>query len=147
MLKITGLVVLLSLIVRAPQAYALGEVFKVETAGIEYCGDLNHEGFSANNNIDLFVRIVSPTQLDLDVSPSFQSAVPLIGTNYLASSNKVAFTASQTLSGGGFVTVFGTFTLDASGNVKRGTGRFTQSDLIFSGCFSTGKWKTTLRIQ
>jgi len=143
---IAGLVLVSSLLAAAPEASAVGEVFKIETAGVQYCGDLIRSSFNARNNVDLYVRVVSPAEVDLDVTPLFQSSVPLVGNSYLSSARKVAFTGSQTLVGGGYVSVIGTLNLDKVGTVKGGSGTFIQSDLLVPGCFSSGKWIATQRI-
>jgi len=134
------------LLAAAPEASAFGEVFKIETSGVQYCGDLYSSKFNAKNNIDLYVRIVSSSEVDLDVTPLFLSSVPLFGNSYFASARKVAVTGSQAIGGGGYVSVIGILSLDAIGIVKAGSGTFIQSDLIVGGCFSSGKWKATQRI-
>jgi hypothetical protein len=67
------------------QVFALGEVFKIETSGTEYCGDNDRGTFNASNNIDLWVQVVSDEQLTVSVTPNFVAGTtfPLLGHNLL----------------------------------------------------------------
>jgi len=48
-----------------------GEIFKIETAGKEYCGDFDVTVFNAGNNVDLWVRLDSDPQLTVSLTPNF----------------------------------------------------------------------------
>jgi len=129
-----------------PAALAAGEVFKVETTGTEYCGDFDNSKFNANNNIDLYVKIVDGTEWDIDFSPLFETAIPVVGTSYYVKQRTVSFTGAQFFADNSFISMEGKLTLDAFGNVTRASGTFIQDSLVFVGCFSSGKWRTTQRL-
>ena len=44
-------------------AFGFGEIFKIETTGTEYCGHFDVTKFSATNNVDIWVLVVSDTAL------------------------------------------------------------------------------------
>jgi hypothetical protein len=46
----------------APSAFAVGEIFKVEATGTEYCSD-GYAKFNASNNLDLWIHMVSENEI------------------------------------------------------------------------------------
>lgn len=129
-------------------AFAQGEIFKMETSGIEYCGDFDNAKFNAKNNVDLWVRIVDDTQWDVSFAPDFPDDLtfPVFGVTYFATQKKLAFSGSQFFDDGAYIAMAGTAALERSGVIKSASGTFIQDSLVFAGCFSSGKWKTTLRL-
>ena len=88
----------LALIVLLPfQAFGFGEIFKIETTGTEYCGDFDFTKFNPNNNVDLWVRVVSASELTVSLTPNFAAgtSLPMTGKTYLAA----AFIARRSLCG------------------------------------------------
>ncbi len=128
-------------------AFGAGEIFKIETTGTQYCGDFDNAKFNAKNNVDLYAKIVDGTEWDLGFSPLFETVIPVIGASYYVKPRTISFTGSQFFTDGSFISMEGKLTLDAFGNVKSAAGTFIQDSLVFVGCFSSGKWKTTQRFQ
>ena len=129
-------------------AAAVGEIFKVETTGTEYCGDLVNDKFNAKNNVDLWVRVASETEWDISFSPLFPAdqTVPLLVRSFLVAPKKLSFSAAQFFPHA-FVSMQGFITLDPLGAMKRGQGTFIQDSITRPGCFSSGKFTTTQRLQ
>ncbi|MFI5317121.1 MAG: hypothetical protein ACHQ6T_15580 [Myxococcota bacterium] len=129
-------------------AAAIGEIFKLETTGTEYCGNFNNAKFNAKNNVDLWVYVASDTEWDLSFSPLFVPAVsfPLIGITYFVSPKKLSFTGAQTFPSAS-VSMQGFLTLDKFGAVTKAQGTFIQNGIDRLGCFSSGKFTTTQRLN
>ena len=84
----------LALIVLLPfQAFGFGEIFKIETTGTEYCGDFDFTKFNPNNNVDLWVRVVSASELTVSLTPNFAAGTsfPMTGKTYLTTATAAAF--------------------------------------------------------
>ncbi len=129
-----------------PPATALafpGEVFKIETVGSEHCGDGAAIKFTARNNVDLWVRIDSRTQLTVSLTPGFDGGTtfPMTGYYYLTKATSAAFVASVGFGPGSFATIRGTAAINKkTGAVTALNGIFIQSDVIHDGCFSSGNF-------
>lgn len=91
-----GLALLVSLPARA---FGFGEVFKIETSGTEYCGNFDFARFNSGNNIDLWVRIESDTELSVSLTSNFDPVLtfPMFGRTYLTSASGAAFVAGVCL--------------------------------------------------
>lgn len=129
-------------------AFAIGEVFKVETKGTEYCGDYDVVKFDADNNIDLWIHIDSTTQLTVSFTPDFLpgTTFPMIGGTYLIKSKSAAFVGGQLFEDWSYVTIQGTATFNKFGDVTKLKGTYIQKEVLFEGCFSSGKFVTTERL-
>jgi hypothetical protein len=143
---------LLAIVLILPgDARALGEVFKVDTSGTEYCGDLDSTKFSAKNDVDLWARIDSKEQITLSFTLDFVpgTTIPLTGFTYQSGNGRSAFAGGAELEGDVFVTIQGTATWDTkTGTVKKLSGIFIESQfLVNSGCFASGKFTATQRVQ
>jgi hypothetical protein len=126
-------------------AFAIGEVFKIETSGTEYCGDFNATRFNAGNNIDLWVQIVSENELSVSLTSTFDPdwTFPMFGYFYLTGSTSGAFVGGVLFQDGAFATIQGTAKFDRrTGAVGSLSGEFIQSGVFFEGCFSAGKFKS-----
>jgi hypothetical protein len=126
-------------------ALAIGEVFKIETSGTEYCGHFDATKFNSSNNIDLWVQIVSENELSVSVTPNFQPewTFPMFGYFYQTSSSAGAFIGGVLFQDGAFATIQGTAKFDRrTGAVASLSGEFIQSEVFFIGCFSSGKFKS-----
>jgi hypothetical protein len=130
-------------------AFAIGEIFKAETTGTEYCGDFDFEKFSAQNNVDLWVAIMSDTEIIVSLTPDFESGTifPMYGKTYLIAKNKAAFIGGILFQDQSYALIQGTATLDKFGTVKSMQGTFMQDSVLNVGCFSSGKFKTVQRLQ
>jgi hypothetical protein len=126
------------------EAFGFGEIFKVETSGVEYCGDHSESRFNARNNVDLYVQLVSETELLVSVgTPDFPPAwtFRMFGQTYLSGKNTAVFTGNVDFGDGAYATIHGTAKFDReSGAIKSLTGTFIQKDLLVDGCFSSGKF-------
>jgi hypothetical protein len=72
----------LALLLGVPGAVlGFDEIFKIETSGTEYCGDFSAQKFSGSSNVDLWVTVVSDTELTVSLhrtlprAPRFQCSV------------------------------------------------------------------------
>ena len=142
-------VLLILLVTGSPRtAFALGEVFKMEAVGTEYCGHFINSKFTAKTNIDLFVLVASPTQLIVSSTPTFEegTAFPVTGHTYLTSTTKAAFVGGILFQSLPFATVQSTIVFDKFGSIKSLSGVFTQDSVFRAGCFSSGKFKTVQRL-
>ena len=125
------------------QAFALGEVFKIETSGIEYCGDLDRTNFNASNNVDLWVKVVSEQELTVSITANFApgTTFPMIGETYLTGPTTAAFVGGVIFVDNSFATIQGTARGDRrTGGVTSLTGIFIQSGVLAPNCFSSGRF-------
>jgi hypothetical protein len=133
----------------APEAvYALGERFKVETTGTEYCGDFDVSKLSAANNVDLWVEVVSESELTVSTTSDFQpgTTFQLVGVAYLVKSTSASFAASQSFANGGYLTVQGFAKASPrTGEIASLSGTFIQHNMFDDNCFSSGKFKSVQR--
>lgn len=130
-------------------AYSFGERFKVETTGTEYCGDLDFAKLTAANNVDLWVEVVSETELTVSTTADFQvgTTFPMIGLTYQTKATTGSFVASHNFANGGHLTAHGTVKVSArTGNITSLSGTFIQNNMFDDNCFSSGKFKTVQRI-
>ena len=129
-------------------AFAIGEVFKIETKGTEYCDDFDAFKFNADNNVDLWVRIDSVTQLTVSFTPDFTpgTTFPMIGETYSINSKSAAFVGGAVFEDWSYVTIQGTATFNKAGEVTKLKGTFIENGVPDEGCFSSGKFVTTQRL-
>ena len=134
----------LALLVAFPlQAFALGEVFKIETSGTEYCGDNDRANFNAGNNVDLWVQVVSDQELTVSTTANFApgTTFPMLGETYLTGATTAAFVGGVLFVDNSFATIQGTARFDRrTGAITSLTGTFIQSGVFFPNCFSSGKF-------
>ena len=149
-MKAFRLAVLIFLIIVfiSAQAFAINEVFKVETSGTEYCGDYNSAKFNAKNNVDLWVRLQSMTEIVVSLTPNFESGTTfsMHGQTYLTGKNKATFVGGVLFEDLSYITLQGTVIFDKFGTVKKMTGTFIQNGLFDLSCFSSGTFKTMERL-
>ena len=127
------------------QAFALGEVFKIETSGTEYCGDLDFERLNAGNNVDLWVQVVSEQELTVSTTANFApgTTFPMFGETYLTGTTAAAFVGGVLFVDDSFATIQGTARFDRrTGGITSLTGTFIQSGVFFPNCFSSGKFNS-----
>ena len=96
------------------RVFALGEVFKIETSGTEYCGDNDFEKLSASNNVDLWVQVVSDELLTVSLTANFApgTTFPMRGFTYLTGPTSAAFVAGVHFVDDSFATIQGTAKFD-----------------------------------
>lgn len=126
-----------------------GEVFKIETVGSESCGDFNTHPFGAKNNVDLWARLDSETQLTVSYTSGFDpgTTFPMRGYFYYSKPTLVTFVGAAYFTDGAFATIRGTAAVNKkTGEVKTVTGTFIQSDVTVRGCFSSGNF-TSKRVE
>jgi hypothetical protein len=128
--------------------FAQGEIFKIETSGLEHCSDLDNFRFGAKNNTDLWVRVASDLQWDLAPSPNFtpEETISILGRTYFSTQRKLVFTGAAFLADNAFVAFEGTAPLDSSLVIKKLSGTFIQDAGDTTPCISSGKWKSVDRV-
>ena len=90
-------------------AFAIGEVFKIENTGTEYCVDLNWNNINASNNVDLWVLIVSDQVLTVSTTADFVGQTfNLIGQTFTTGTSIAAFVGSFFDTDNSFATIQGT---------------------------------------
>jgi len=140
----------LALIVLLPfQAFGFGEIFKIETTGTEYCGDFDFTKFNPSNNVDLWVQVVSASELTVSFTPNFAAGTtfPMTGQTYLTTATAAAFIAGVLFVDDSFATIQGTAKFDRkTGAITSLTGTFVQSGVLDLACFSSGKF-TSKRVS
>jgi len=134
----------LFLVVLSPlRAFAFGEIFKIETSGTEYCGDFNAAGFNGSNNVDLWVLVLSDTELTVSFTADFAAGTtfPMSGHTYLTGPTSAAFVGGVLFQNNSFATIQGTAKFDRrTGAIASLKGTFVQSGLLDIGCFSSGNF-------
>lgn len=150
-IKRSGLALALSLLISigaSRPAFAIGEVFRIEAVGSEYCGNFINNKFNASNNIDLWVFVASAAELVISTTPTFTpgSLFSMVGHTYLTGATKAAFVGGTVFQSLAFATIQGTVKFDKFGAVKSLAGVFTQDSVFRAGCFSSGKFKTVQRL-
>lgn len=146
---VTTVLLSLSLILPGGKTFAIGEIFKIEAVGTEYCGDFDFHKFTASNNLDLWMRIDSETELTVSLTSDFSSGTTfsMIGLSYLTGKTTAAFVAKAIFNDGSWGAIQGTGKFDRSGMVKSLSGTFIQSEVYLPGCFSSGPFKSVQRLQ
>jgi hypothetical protein len=131
-------------------ALAFGEIFKVETQGVEYCGNFDVTKFNTKNNVDLWIQAISETELLASFTANFApgTTFPLFGHAYQISKTTAAFVAGVLFEDNSFVTFVGTAKFNPkTGEIQSMTGTFIQAGLLDPGCFSKGQAKTVKRLN
>jgi hypothetical protein len=144
----TGALAVAALFVLASEAAALGEIFKLNTTGTEYC-ESGASSFTPSTDTNLWFRVDSETQGTLSATRNFKpgTTVPLSGKTYLIGPKLAAFVGGVLLNNDGFVSLRGTANLKANGTVKNLKGVFIQYNLFDDGCFSSGDATTGPRLN
>jgi hypothetical protein len=147
--RFIALALLFSGLLPVKPSYSIGEVFKVETSGTEFCGDFNASKFSAANNIDLWVQVVSDSELIVSLTPNFAAGTwfSMEGESYLTGSTSAAFVGGVLFEDGSYATIQGTAKADKTGAITSLAGTFIQFSVFRIGCFSSGKFKTVQRLS
>jgi hypothetical protein len=140
-----SLIATLCLIAMPLPALAVGEVFRVNTSGTEYCGDFDAQKFNSKSAVPLWVRIDSDTQITVSLSAGFlpDTTFPMFGYFYQTKANSAAFVAGVAFEDGAYVTLQGSAKIDTNtGEVTQLRGVFIQNSVIYVGCFSSGAFST-----
>src|SRR5919106_2420744 len=144
-----AIILVIALIVFVPfRVFGLGEIFKIETTGSEFCGNFDVDPFGPRNNVDLWVQVVSEEELLVSLTSNFApgTTFPMFGVTYLTSNTTAAFVANVLFVDESFATIRGTAQLNRNtGAVTSLKGTFIQNGVLETGCFSTGTF-TSKRI-
>jgi hypothetical protein len=127
------------------QAFGFGEIFKIETTGTEYCGHLDAVRFNASNNVDMWVLVVSDTELTVSFTPDFAAGTtfPMFGRSYQTGATTAEFIGGVLFVDDSFATIEGKAKFSrTTGEITSLTGTFIQDAVIEVGCFSSGKFKS-----
>ncbi|HEX2228144.1 MAG TPA: hypothetical protein VHM64_13475, partial [Candidatus Binatia bacterium] len=120
-----------------------GEIFKIETSGTEYCGDFDVVKFNANSNVDLWVQLVSESELTVSLTSNFApgTTFPMFGQTYLTGPSSGGFVGGVLFVDGSYATIQGTARFDRrTGAVTNLTGTFIQNGVLELQCFSSGRF-------
>jgi hypothetical protein len=123
-----------------------GEVFSMVLSGKEYCADLDSQGFSQ----EVWVELVSTTQIIVSFTSNFAAGTtfPMEGETYLTSTKGASFVGGVLFDNLAYATMQGTAKFDSkTGEVRSLAGTFIQNGVWRAGCFSSGKFKNTERLQ
>jgi hypothetical protein len=99
--------------------------------------------FNANSNVDLWVQLVSESELTVSLTPNFApgTTFPMFGQFYLAGPNSAGFVGGVLFVDGSYATIQGTARFDRrTGTVTSLTGTFIQNGVLELECFSSGKF-------
>ena len=124
-------------------AFAIGEVFKIENTGTEYCRDLDRTNVNASNNVDLWVLIVSDQVLTVSTTANFalNTTFTLFGETYTTGPSTAAFVGNFLDVNSSFATIQGTMRFNRlTGGVTSLTGIYIENRILNPFCFSTGRF-------
>jgi hypothetical protein len=137
------------LLLRVGQAFAIGEIFRVEVSGTKYCGDFSSKRFGERSKLALRMQILSDTQIILSYDRVFEPRTTFImnGSTYLISNSKAIVVIAESFEDGSHAAFQGTLYFDRSQTVIFAKGAFIEKDVLFPDCFSSGKFWTMERLQ
>jgi len=123
-------------------AFAIGEVFKIENTGTEYCVDLDRTNVNAINNGDLWMLIVSDQVLIVSTTADFVGPTfNLIGQTFTTGPSTAAFVGSFFDTNNSFATIQGTMRFNRlTGDVTTLMGIFIENRILNPLCFSTRRF-------
>jgi hypothetical protein len=127
------------------RAFASGEIFKIEPTGTEYWGHFDVTKFGATNNIDLWVLVVSDTELTVSFTPNFAAGTTfsMFDRSYQTGATSAEFIGGVFFVDNPFATIEGKAKFSrTTGEITSLTGNFIQDGVIQTGCFSRGKFKS-----
>ncbi len=125
------------------QAFAGGELFKIEITGKKYCGDLDVTVNNPRNNVDLWVFIVSDQEFTVSTTADFavNTTFTLLGETFTSGPSTEEFVGSLYRVDNSFATIQGTIRFNRlTGDVTSLTGTFTENSVLAPNCFSTGRF-------
>ncbi len=137
-----------SMVITHGEAWAFGEIFKLETKGTDYCGDFDATNFDFGEGVPLWVRVDSDTELTISVTPRFEleSTFVLTGKNYARTPTDGAFVGGILFEEGSWATIRGKWFSDTAGTLTKLKGKFIENMVFSDDCFSIGKFNTTDRL-
>lgn len=146
-MRTSGLIALtiFFVILMAGHAFALGEVFQGVITDVEYCGDYYYHHVKQN----LWAYIADPTEIVVSFTPDFEAGTvfSMYGLTYLTGKGRAVFVGGAFFVDGSYATIQGTASLDKFGNMKNMKGTFIQEGVLDAGCFSSGNFRTTVRVR
>jgi hypothetical protein len=101
--------------------------------------------FNASNNIDLWVQVVSDTELTVSLTPNFApgTTFPMFGRSYQTGTSTAEFIGGVLFVDDSFATIEGVARFDRrTGEIASLSGTFIQDSVLEVGCFSSGKFKS-----
>lgn len=137
------------LIIMPRHAFAFGEVFRVETSGTEHCGDFQYKMFGPRNNVNLWMNLLSETQIIFSFTPTFEpgTTFDMTVSTYLTSKANAALVGRVSLEDSSYATIQAMVFVDKFGTVKGMKGTLIQYGVLHPSCFSSGTFWTKNRIQ
>ena len=131
------------------EVFGLGEVFKVEAIGTEYCGEGDVTKLNAKNNTDIWVEVVSETELLVSFTSDFApgTTFSMTGFSYPINDRTSAFVAGASFGPQSFAAIRGVAKLNSEGGITALSGTYIDGDVLEEGCFSSGTFKTVRERQ
>jgi len=135
-------------VIMAGHAFAFGEVFRVETSGTKYCGDYHYKMFGPRSKLDLRIQIISKTQIIFFNSTfEFETTFAINGLTNLTDKDEAIFSVAVSFEDGSYASFIGSLHFDKFETVEFVKGRFIENNILHPGCFSSGIFWTTRRLE
>ncbi len=125
------------------QAFAAGELFKIEITGKKYCGDFDVTIQTPRDNRDLWVLIVSDQEFTVSTTADFavNTTFTLLGETFTSGPSTEEFVGSLYRVDNSFATIQGTIRFNRiTGVVNSITGTFIDNNVLAPNCFSVGRY-------
>jgi hypothetical protein len=132
----------------APSVFAVGEIFKVEATGTEYCSD-GYAKFNASNNLDLWIQMVSENEILVSTGQNFEPTerFTIHVTSYSMNSKQASYIGGAYVDDYTYIGMQGISKINKYGEITSSKGTFMWSNWFDDDCFASGKFKTVKRLQ
>ncbi len=133
-----SLLILVLILFTAP-AFAIGEVFKLDSAGTMYCYGAKPQAFNKNNDTDLWLKLDSSSVASLYTNPGLTNKVAtLTMSNSMYSETRASFVAFSG-SASSYVSIIGTFSFrKGTADIKSLNSTVIHNNLL-NNCYSKSK--------
>ena len=131
----------------ASSASAVGEVFKVEATGTQYCS-YGYAKFNASNNLDFWIQMVSDSEILVSLTPGFDTETfTIYVTTYPMDAKKFSYMGGTYVDNYTYIGLQGISKINKYGEIASSKGTFMWSNWFYDDCFASGKFKTLQRLQ
>ena len=147
------LVIILCSMFIATTAGAWGEIFPIKVKGVEYCDSEQPFKLTTKTAIPQWIKLTSGDMWELSFDPSIPADPLLTAPLFIDELNPglkkgtVAVLGSVAFDNGAYLTFTGTLKADKEGGWKGVKGFFMQTGSYDLACWSSGKIKTSKRIN
>ena len=132
------LLIAIAVILSSSQAFAAGEVLKLDTKGVEYCRGAKPLAFNQSNDLEFWIRIDSSTAASIYADADTTMLVSRLSLSTQAltdrTSSFVAFSGNSI----NFFSAVGTLGYDESGDIKTIKANVIRKG-VFNSCYSRAK--------